>query len=142
MFCENHSSNIHAKEEDEVMDSELKKSLLSLLKRFPQSSAAKLSRALNEQDVAADKTKVNAMLYEMATEGLVRRISNAEGKKPCWVAYETGLETSPGLDALYLRAMKSPREKANLAEIVAEVFEALNYHRAEVVRKMADSIKR
>ncbi len=124
------------------MDSELKKSLLSLLKRFPQSSAAKLSRALNEQDVAADKTKVNAMLYEMATEGLVRRISNAAGKKPRWVAYETGLETSPGLDALYLRAMKSPREKTNLAEIVAEVFEALNYHRAEVVRKMADSIKR
>ena len=62
MFCECHSGNIHLKYEDEVMDSELKKSLLSLLKRFPQSSAAKLSRALNEQDVTADKTKVNAML--------------------------------------------------------------------------------
>jgi len=123
-------------------ESELRSSVLKLVKSFPQSSATKLSRALGEQGVDASKKTVNALLYEMATDGLVKRITNAEGKKPRWVAFDSAIETNPSLETLYLRAMKSPREKTNLAEVVAEVFEALSYHRAEVVRKMADSLKR
>ena len=123
-------------------NSELRGSVLKLVRCFPQSSALKLSRALSEQGVDADKKTVNALLYEMATDGLVKRISNTEGKQPRWVAFDSAIETNPALETLYLRAMKNPREKTNLAEVVAEVFEALGYHRAEVVRKMADSIKR
>ena len=123
-------------------NSDLRGSVLKLVKSFPQSSATKLSRALSEQGVDADKKTVNALLYEMATDGLVKRITDTEGKKPRWVAFDSSIETNPALETLYLRAMKNPREKTNLAEVVAEVFEALSYHRADVVRKMADSLKR
>lgn len=123
-------------------DSDLRSRVLKLVRIFPQSSATKLSRALSEQGVDASKKSVNALLYEMATDGLVKRITSAEGKKPRWVAFDSAIETNPALETLYLRAMKSPREKSNLAEVVADVFEALGYHRAEVVRKMADSLKR
>jgi hypothetical protein len=142
LLREAHSYKVQGKGDLVEMDSELKKHLLALLRRFPQSSAAKLSRALKEQEIEADKKRVNALLYEMATEGSVRRITNDEGKKPLWVAFESGLDTNPGLETLYLRAMKSPREQTHLAEVVAEVFEALDYHRAAAVRKMADSLKR
>ena len=123
-------------------DSELRSSVLKLVKSFPQSSATKLSRALGEQGIDASKKTVNALLYERATDGVVKRITSAEGKKPRWVVFNSAIETNPALETLYLRAMKSPRDKTNLAEVVAEVFEALDYHRAEVVRKMADSLKR
>ena len=123
-------------------NSGLRDSVLKLVKSFPQSSATKLSRALSEQGVDADKKTVNALLYEMATDGLVKRVTNTEGKKPRWMAFDSSIETNPAPETLYLRAMKSPREKTNLAEVVADVFEALSYHRAEVVRKMADSLKR
>ena len=122
-------------------NSELRGRVLKLVKIFPQSSALKLSRALGEQGLAVSKTSVNALLYELATEGLVKRITSAEGKKPRWVAFDSTIETNPALETLYLRAMKSPRKKTNLAEIVAEVFEALHYHRAGAVRKMAESLK-
>jgi hypothetical protein len=121
---------------------ELRAKVLKLVQNFPQSSAIRLSRALKEQGIDVNKKIVNALLYEMATEGLVKRITTPEGKKPRWVAFDSLVETNPALEGLYLRAMKSPREKTNLAEVVADIFEALDYHRAEVVRKMADSLKR
>ncbi len=122
-------------------DSDLRSRVLKLVRSFPQSTAIQLSRTLGEQGFEASKATVNALLYNLATEGLVKRLTDAEGKHPRWMAFDSTIETNPALETLYLRAMKSPREKTNLAEVVAEVFEALNYHRAAVVRKMAESLK-
>jgi len=123
-------------------DSDLRSRVLKLVRSFPRSTAIQLSRTLGEQGVDASKKSVKALLYEIATDGLVKRLTSAMGKKPRWVAFDSAIETNSTLEPLYFGAIKSPREKPNLAEVVAEVFEALGYHRAEVVRRMADSLKR
>ncbi len=123
-------------------DADLGKLLLDLIKRFPQSSAVLLVRALEEKGLETDKRDVNRILYQMLMRGLVQRITDGKGFKPRWTAFDSDVRRHPALEQLYLRAMKSPREKVYLAEIIAEVFEALEYHRAKVLRKMADAIKR
>lgn len=122
------------------MDDSTKRLIQSVLSQYPNSDATRLATSLQEKGLDISKTEINAALYEMATSGLVRRITNTQGKKPVWVAQVDESTSHPGLDQFYRRAMAHPREEVQLARILCELFEAINHPKASTLRRMVDAL--
>ena len=122
------------------MDDSTKRLIQRALSQYPNSDATRLAASLKESGLNITKTEINAALYEMATSGLVRRITNAQGKKPVWVAQVSEPTSHPELDQFYRRAMANPREEIQLARILCELFEAIDHPKAPILRKMVDAL--
>lgn len=111
-----------------------------VVSQYPNSNATRLAASLKENGLNLSKSEINAALYEMATSGLVRRVTNAQGKRPVWVAQVGEPTLHPGLDQFYRRAMANPREEIQLARILCELFEAIDHPKAHTLRTMVDAL--